>query len=163
MIGDGREFERDPAAPFHEGAPIVRTEQRMGSDHYVRENDDRSLGDLFSDLTRDFRTLVRQEIDLAKVESTEKAKKAGKNIGFIGAGGFVAYAGFIAIVFAIAYLMGEVMDLWLATLITGAIVVGVGYMLLQKGLKGLRETDFSLNKTVETLKEDKQWLKQEMK
>lgn len=160
MIGDNQGLDPGSYPPYREELDLPRPDY---TERYARPAEDRTLGDLFTDLTRDFRTLVRQEIDLAKTESTEKAKKAGKHVAFIGAGGFVAYAGFIAIVFAVAYLLGEVMPLWLSTLLVGAAVTLAGYMLIQSGLKGLKHTDFSLKRTAETLKEDKQWLKEEMK
>jgi hypothetical protein len=57
--------------------------------------DDRSLGELFSALATDTSTLVRQEVELAKTEMTQKATRVGKDIGFLLAGGAVAYAGFL--------------------------------------------------------------------
>ena len=124
-------------------------------------HDDRSLGDLFKELTRETQLLVRQEIQLAKTEASEKASKAGKNVGFIAAGGFVAYAGFIVLVVALGFLLGTFMPLWLGLLIAGGGVLIVGGALLQKGLSGLKNTDFSLEHTSKTLQEDKLWIKQE--
>ncbi|HET6569351.1 MAG TPA: phage holin family protein [Rhodothermales bacterium] len=124
--------------------------------------DDQSLGQLFSELTRDTRTLVRQEIDLARTEITSKASKAGKSIGYIAAGGLVAYAGLIVLLMGVAYLLAVVLPLWLATVIIGAIVIGVGYAFLQTGLDGLKKTDFRLARTQETLQEDKQWIKEQI-
>ena len=51
------------------------------------DRDDRSLGELFSELTQETRTLVRQEVDLAKSEMSQKASRLGKDIGFLAAGG----------------------------------------------------------------------------
>ena len=121
-----------------------------------------SLGDLFAELTRESRTLIRQEIDLARSEMSMKARKAGRNAAYVGLGGAVAYAGLIAVVLAVGFLLGEIMPLWLAMLLAGLIAAGIGYALVQKGLKALKETDFSLTRTTETLQEDKQWLKNEV-
>ena len=62
---------------------------------------DRSLGELFADLMRETTTLIRQEVALAKSEMSQKAVSIGKDIGFLAAGGAVAYAGLLAIVAAI--------------------------------------------------------------
>ena len=55
--------------------------------------DDRSLGELFSELAQETSTLVRQEVQLAKTEMGQKASRVGKDVGFLAAGGAVAYAG----------------------------------------------------------------------
>lgn len=51
----------------------------------------RSLGELFSSLTEDFSTLMRQEVALAKAEATQSAKRAGKGAGMFGGAGFAGY------------------------------------------------------------------------
>ena len=126
--------------------------------------DDRSVGELLSDLVQETRTLVRQEIELAKTELGEKASKAGKNVGFAAAGGFVAYAGFVVLLVGLGALLAELFGDglgWLGFVIVGVVVLIIGYALIQKGLKTLKEENFSLERTAESLKEDKQWLKEE--
>ena len=127
----------------------------------VQNQDERSLGDLFKELAGETQLLVRQEIRLAKAELSEKAGKAGKNVGFIAAGGFVAYAGLIVLVMALGLLLGSFMPDWLGFLIAGVVAILAGYAFFQKGLSGLKHTDFSLERTAETLQEDKLWMKQE--
>ena len=127
--------------------------------------DDRSLGELLSDLVQETRTLVRQEIELAKTEASEKASKAGRSIGFAAAGGFVAYAGFIVFLIGLGALLAELFGedwSWLGYAAVGFVVIVIGALLLQKGLKTLKEQNFSLERTAETLKEDKEWLKEEV-
>jgi cation transport ATPase len=129
--------------------------------HDERGRDDRSLGDLFKELGRETQMLVRQEVQLAKAEVSRSVSKAGKHAGFIAAGGFVAYAGLIGLVMALGFLLGTFMPVWLGFLIAGVVVLIIGYALFQKGLSGIKNTDFSLEHTAETLQEDKLWLKQE--
>lgn len=121
-----------------------------------------SLGELFSELSQETSALIRQEVQLAKTEVTRKATKAGKEIAFIAAGGFVAYAGFLALVAAAIFGAAEFLPLWLSALLIGVIVAGVGYLLLQKGISGLKEINLAPRRTIETLKEDKEWLKQQV-
>ncbi len=125
--------------------------------------DNRSFGQLLSELTRETRTLVRQEIRLAQTEVSEKASEAGKDVAYVAAGGAVAYVGLIAIVFAFAFLLAEVIPLWLSTLIVGLVVAGLGFLFISWGLAALKRMNLSLTRTTETLKEDKQWMKREMK
>ncbi len=123
--------------------------------------DQRSLGELFSELANDTSTLVRQEIQLAKTEMTHKATSAGKDAGMIGAGGALAYAGLLALIAAIIIGLGQLIWMWLSALIVGLVVVGIGYFLIQKGLNGLKKLDPTPHKTIETLKEDKEWAKEQ--
>jgi hypothetical protein len=69
------------------------------------QRDDRSLGELFQELSRETSLLIRQEVALAKTEMTEKAQQLGKDAGFLGAGGAIAYAGFIVILGGLAILV----------------------------------------------------------
>jgi hypothetical protein len=121
--------------------------------------DERSLGELFSELARDTSTLVSQEITLAKTEMTQKASRVGKNVGFLAAGGAVAYAGLLAILAGVIVLLGQVIPMWLSALLVGLVVAGVGYFLVRKGLDALKREDFAPRQTIETLKEDQQWAK----
>ena len=157
---------------FEEEIRAVRTDYRNPRTNTYRadrirvrpstQHDDRSLGELFSELTAEVQTLVRQEIELARTEATAKATKAGKQAGFIGAGGAVAYAGLIVLLMGVAFLLALIIPLWLATIITGAAVILLGYSFVQKGLKGLKQINFTLERTAETIKEDKKWMREEI-
>lgn len=121
--------------------------------------DDRSLGELFSELAQETSTLVRQEVDLAKTEMGEKASRVGKDVGFLAAGGVLAYAGLLAILAAVIVVLDTFLPLWLAALLVGLVVVGIGYFLIKKGLDALKREDVAPRTTIETLKEDGQWIK----
>ena len=129
----------------------------------MQGRDDRSLGELFSELAQETTTLVRHEVNLAKVEMTEKASRAGKHVGFLAAGGAVAYAGLLAILAGVIFLLNAVMPLWLAALLVGLVVAVVGYLLVRRGLDALKREDFAPRQTMETLKEDQQWAKDQTK
>jgi Flp pilus assembly protein TadB len=123
--------------------------------------DERSLGELFQELSRDTSLLVRQEIALAKTEMKQSAQQAGKGAGFIAAGGAIAYAGFIVLLGGLAVLLGVVMPLWLSTLLVGVVVTAVGGILIMKGKNDLQRVDPMPRQTIETLKEDKEWVKEQ--
>jgi uncharacterized membrane protein YqjE len=118
---------------------------------------DRSLGDLFTELTSEMTTLVRQEVDLAKEEMSRKAANVGKDVGFLAAGAAVGYAGLLAIVAAVVIIVAHVMPWWLAALIVGLVVAGIGGFLVYRGLQNLKSVSLAPTATLETLKEDKQW------
>ena len=124
------------------------------------QQDNRSLGELFSALAADTGTLVRQEVELAKTEMTQKATRVGKDIGFLLAGGAVAYAGFLAILAAIAIGLGQLgLPWWIAALLVGLVVAGIGGFLVMRGLTALRQETPLPQQTIDTLKEDAEWAK----
>lgn len=125
------------------------------------QRDERSIGDLFAELARETSTLVRQEVQLAKTEMTQKVTSAGKDAGMIGAGGALAYAGLLAVLAAVIIGLGQLIPMWLSALIVGLVVIGVGYMLVQQGLNALKRIDPTPRQTMETLKEDTEWAKEQ--
>jgi len=134
--------------------------QRMNEN---RPLENRPLGDLFGDLASDMSNLVRQEVALAKVEITQKAKYVGRNVGYLVVGGAVAYAALLAIIAAIIMLLAKVVPNWGATLIVGAVVGVIGWLLIGKAMMALQEAELTPRETVETLKEDATWMKQQIK
>lgn len=131
-----------------------------------RMNENRSekpLGELFSDLASEMSNLVRQEVELAKVEVGQKAKHVGRNIGYLIVGGAIAYAALLAVIAAIILLLDNVMPSWGASLLVGVVVAGIGWLLIGKAVSALQQTDVTPRETVETLKEDAAWMKQQIK
>jgi Na+/melibiose symporter-like transporter len=125
--------------------------------------DERSLGDLFSDLSRETTTLVRQEVQLAKAELTQSATEAARGIGMLAAGGAVAYAGLLFLLLAIVSGLIEAgWDAWLAALIVGVVVVAIGAFLVLRAREALKPANLAPQKTVETLKEDAAWAKEQI-
>jgi Putative Actinobacterial Holin-X, holin superfamily III len=135
-------------------------QQRMNEN---RSMDNKPLGDLFADLASEMSNLVRQEIALAKVEVGQKAKHIGRNVGYLVVGGAVAYAAMLAVIAAIIMLLARVMPEWGATLLVGVLVAGIAWLLIGKALAALQQTDITPRETVETLKEDATWMKQQIK
>jgi len=129
----------------------------------TERQDERSLGELFSELARDTSTLVHQEVQLAKTEMTQKATLVGKDVGMIGAGGAVAYAGLLAIIAGLILVLGLVIPMWLSALIIGVVVAVIGYTLIQRGISSLKHSSLAPNETIESLKEDTEWAKQQTK
>lgn len=126
-----------------------------------QNKDQRSLGELFSELSSDTARLIRQEIALAKAEVSSTVSQIGKDAGFIAAGGIIAYAGFLVILGGIAIALGEIIPLWIATLIVGVVVLAVGGGLMIKGRSDLQRVEITPTQTIETLKEDKEWAKEQ--
>jgi len=128
----------------------------------ARQRDDRSLGELFSELSSETTTLVREEINLAKAELTEKATEVGKDVGFLAVGGAVLYAGLLAFIAACIIALNLIVHLWwLSAAIIAVVVLGIGYFLVRRGLDALRQTSLAPTRTIDTLKGDAAMLKEQ--
>ena len=122
--------------------------------------DNRSLGQMFADLSQEARTLIHQELQLAKTELTEKASTMARGAAFVVGGGLLAYGGLLAIVAAIVLgLIALGLPAWAGALLGGVVVAGTGYVLIRSGLAALRPQQLVPRETIETLKEDAQWLR----
>jgi len=125
--------------------------------------EERSIGELFGQLSQDMTLLFRQELQLARAEMSEKISSLTSNLVSVAAGGFVAYVGALALVAALILGLHEVANIspWVSALIVGAIFAGTGYLMLSRGLKELKRVDLAPRRTVETLKDDVQWAKEQ--
>jgi Putative Actinobacterial Holin-X, holin superfamily III len=123
---------------------------------------ERSIGELFGQLTQDLSLLVRQETQLAKTEIQEKISRASRDLVALAAGGIVALIGGFAIAAAIILLLVDPVGLepWVAALLVGVLLAGGGYVMLQKGLRDLKTVDPAPRRTVESVKEDIQAIKE---
>ena len=123
---------------------------------------ERSIGELFGQLTQDLSLLVRQETQLAKTEIQEKISRASRDLVALAAGGIVALIGGFALAAAIILLLVDPVGLepWVAALVVGVLLAGGGYVMLQKGLRDLKTMDPAPRRTVESVKEDIQAIKE---
>ena len=129
-----------------------------------------SFGQLLKELSLESRDLVQQEIALAKAEMTEKASRVGRNIAYLAVGGLIAYAGFMVLLLAASWGLREALNetmpdniaMWLAPLIVGFVVAIVGYILVQKGITTLKNTSLAPRQTIQSIRENKQWLQDRM-
>jgi hypothetical protein len=124
--------------------------------------EERSLGDLFTELASETGTLVRQEVALAQVEMTKKATKVGKNVGYLVVGGAVGYAAALTLIAALVIGLSYFIPAWAAALVVGVIIGIAAFVMISSALTALKNTDLAPRETVETLKEDAQWLKNQV-
>lgn len=112
------------------------------------------VGELLGDFSRQVGALLKQEAQLASVELRSKATGLGRDIGLLALGGAVAYAGVLALVAAVVLILALALPLWLSALIVGVLVAGGGYMLVRKGLDGLKAQDLQPRATLRSIRED---------
>jgi uncharacterized membrane protein YqjE len=122
--------------------------------------EDRSLGELLKELGSEVSRLVRQEIELAKVETTAKAKETGRAAGLL-AGAGVAAVFLIGTLTAVLILVLDLaMPAWAAALIVFGLWLVITGVLAMVGLQRYRRAEpLKPEQTVETIKEDVEWLK----
>jgi len=127
-------------------------------------SDDRSLGQLFGDLSRQLGTLVRQEIELAKTETTTRVTSVGRDAAMIGAGAALGYAALLVGLVGIAILLADLgLTPWLAFVVVALVIGGIAAVLIQQGRERLQRTDVAPRQTIETLKDDAAWAKERVK
>ena len=127
------------------------------------ERRERSVATLLSDLARDFSLLIRQEVALAKAEASEKVGQLGMGVGMMAAGGFVAFAGLIVLMFAGVYALSLVMEPWQAALIVGGVVTLLGLAVVFVGKSKLRADKLTPQRTIQSIKDDARWAKEQVR
>lgn len=126
-----------------------------------------SLADLVKELRDEAILLVRQEAALAKSEIAEKISRILRNMAYAFAGALVAFVGLIFILQAATVGIGiglreaglsETQCLWLSPLILGGIVAMIGAIFVSKGVAAVKSEPLVPEKTVQSLKNDKEWI-----
>ena len=120
---------------------------------------ERPFGDLIQQLAKETSTLVRQEIELAKAEVTEKGRQAGKGAGMFGAAGIIALLALGALTAAAILALDLAVAGWLAALIVAAVYGATAGLLALAGKGRVQEATPPAPQTVETVKEDIEWAK----
>ena len=121
---------------------------------------DASIGALISSLLSDTSRLVRDEVRLAKAEVGEKVDQARGGAVMLGLGVGTLLLGAIYLIQSLIYLLAEVMVPWLAALIVGGVIAGIGYVLLKKGLSDLKAKNLAPTRTQENLSRDAHMVKE---
>jgi hypothetical protein len=125
---------------------------------------DRSVGELLRELSQQTTTLVRQELDLAKAELTEKGKQVGRGAGLLSGAGVVALVAFGALTACFIALLATAMATWLAALIVAVAYAAIAGVLALVGKSRLKQAaPPTPEQTIETVKEDVQWAKTQAK
>jgi len=140
------------------GQPTPGTE----TDPTKPKQPDKSLGDLFGDLSSEFTDLISTQIELAKVEVRNEARKAGRTAGMFGAAAVAGYMALLLLSFAVAWGLENVMDAGLAFLIVGAAYAAAAGVLFLRGRDRMSDLKPVPEQTVASVKEDVQWARQKL-
>lgn len=136
----------------------------VGHQPIYQDADVRTLGELLNDLSEDFGILVRKEVALARTETMEKLRQATRGVVIMVAAGLLAYAGVIALLIAVADLLYAAIGVyWISSAIVGVAVLLVAAILYAWGRSALRDLSVTPDKTMETLRNDAQWVKEQVR
>ena len=124
---------------------------------------ERSMTEVLQDIVADVQQIIRSEVLLAKTEIKEEATQAAKAGGLLAVGAVTAFyaLGFL-LVFCV-YLLGVVIVPWAAALIVGVTVAIAAGVLLSTGIKRIKQVSPTPQRTVDSLKEKVQWVKDQTK
>jgi uncharacterized membrane protein YqjE len=134
----------------------------MSADAQAGDADPReqSIGELVRDLATETSTLVRQEIDLAKAEMTDRGKRAGKGAGMLGAAVLVGLLAAGALTACVIAALDRAMATWLAALVVTVVYGAIAGALAMTGRKQIREAAPPVpEQAIDSVKEDVQWAK----
>jgi len=135
---------------------------RVDPDPSQPKQPDKSLGDLFGELSTELGELVKTQVELAKTEVRVEADKAKKVGAAFGAAGFAGYMAALLLSFAIAWGLSEVVPEGVAFLIVGAVYAIVAAILFSRARARAKELNLVLPDTMQSVKEDVQWARQKL-
>ncbi|MEA2431148.1 MAG: hypothetical protein QOI19_1621 [Thermoleophilaceae bacterium] len=128
-----------------------------GNHNDLRE---RPIGDLLKQLSQETTTLVKQELDLAKAEVTQKGQQAGKGVGMFGGAGVMGFLALGALTAFFIMLLDGAVPNWAAALIVAAVYAVIAGVLALQGRNKVKEATPPVpEQAVESVKEDVQWAK----
>lgn len=122
-----------------------------------------TVGQLLSALASDTGALVRQEVQLAATEMTEKAKSAAQSTGFLVAGGALLHVACIAVVLAVMVGLHPTVPAWASAAVLGVLFVVAGAILIRSGMHTLGSLGTGTSETVKTLRDNAAWAKEQLR
>jgi nucleoside recognition membrane protein YjiH len=127
-----------------------------------RPKADRSLATLLTDLINQISLLIRQEGLLLRTEMIEAATRAGRGAALIAVGVIFALGGFLALLAAAALGLAIVLPPSLAAFVVAILALGIAVALLLVGKRQLNTDALMPRRTLNSLREDKVWLKEQV-
>ena len=127
-----------------------------------------SIPGLLRELRDEASTLLKAQVQLAKVEVKENITRLGANVAKIAVGGVVALIGAVVLLIGLGQLLGVLLEKsgmsqetaqWLGPVIVGLIVTIIGAVMLSRAKKAIADESIAPRTTLQTLKADQEWAK----
>lgn len=142
------------ASPLDDRGTPPPLNGRPGGVGATTGQEQRSLGDLLRDLANDSTRLVRDEIALARTESTNKARQAGTAVAMMVAGAVLAIPAILFVLQAVVTLLSNFMYDWIAMLLVALVLGLAAFLLVRKGQAALSAGSLTPERTAANLKRD---------
>jgi uncharacterized membrane protein YqjE len=123
----------------------------------------RSMAEVLQGIVGNIQEIIRSEFLLAKAEISKETAKAVRSSVPLGIGLVLALYAFGFTLLAIVHALSAVVDAWLASLIVGLAVLVISVILVSVGKERLRQVNVVPEKTIETMKENVQWAKHQIR
>jgi uncharacterized membrane protein YqjE len=121
-----------------------------------------SIRELISNLAQNMNTMIRKEIELARVEIDAKVRRSIKDVALIGIGAVVLFGGFLILLLSAVFALAIVMPPWAAALIVAIVVLLAGGIAAAAGIKRLKQRDLKPTQAIASIKESQLWMKQQL-
>lgn len=122
-----------------------------------------SLSHLLGALAGQTATLVRQEVSLARAEMGHKAVRAAQHVGQLLVGGAIVNVGLVVLLLGATFALSAYLPPWAAATVCALAALGLGGLLMRRGLHALARIEVLPEKAIETLKADVQWAKEQLR
>ncbi|MEQ1907391.1 MAG: phage holin family protein [Vicinamibacterales bacterium] len=121
----------------------------------------RTISNVLQDILRNLQDMVRSEIRLARVEIRDEIGQTLSSGVWIAAGAISAVSAWIFLLWTLVYALATRMPLWAATLVVAVVMAGAAAVLVRVGIQKIKRVQPIPARTVESLKENLEWMKQQ--
>lgn len=127
------------------------------------EKSEPGVGELLGSLATTTASLVKQEVQLVSTELSAKTTQAAQAAGMIGLGGAILHAGALVVMFAVVVGLAAIVPMWISAGVLGVTAICAGSLLFAKGLNAIRRLDPVPRQTLQTLRDDAVWAKEQVR
>ncbi len=121
------------------------------------------IGTLVTGIVADLQNIVRGEMALAKAEIRDDASTIGRAAAMLVAGALIGLVGFIFVMLGVTYLLNRSLSMWLSAGIVGVALLLIALILVMVGRSKLSAASMAPTQTLDSLKEDQEWVSQQIK
>lgn len=127
------------------------------------DTNDQSLKSLLSNLVNEISQLVRQELRLAQAEANEKLSQVQNGLIAVVAGLLLAFCALLILLQALVIALSNLLPAWLASIVVGGVVAVIAFALVKGGQNNLRAANLVPERTIESVRKDKDMVMEKAK
>jgi hypothetical protein len=127
----------------------------------VRVDPNAGIPDLVRDLAADSKRLLADEVQLAKLETKESVRRAGKGALWLALAFGIGVVTLVALTLLLVTLIGRLANghMWVGALVTGTLEVVVALVLFKRGMGAFKQPSYTLEDTRESVKDTARWVR----